>query len=145
MDAFVNRGISSSRLEEGAVTLFAGECVALENYQLLLVLLVHDQVFAVHDGDKVLALRFLDANDLNAFPGISLCHRNVSVSHDLISFILDPEELIDIGDQQQVKPLNFDSFAALEILVDALDPDIVHILPLIDIEADLVGFEGHRV
>jgi hypothetical protein len=67
------------------------------------------------------------------------------VSHDLISFILDPEELIDIGDQQQVKPLNFDSFAALEILVDALDPDIVHILPLIDIEADLVGFEGHRV
>ena len=118
---------------------------SLEYKELILLLLVHHEVFSTEDSNPVLISRFLKSNNLVRLPSICAKKLNWNGSAKLKSRLVIHEYLINFSDKYQIAGENLYGFGPLEVLVINTDPKIVHEFPLVDIKAPLIGLVGDRV
>jgi hypothetical protein len=107
---------------------------SLENKKLVLFLLVHNQIFAGYNGEEVFVVRFLDSNNFIWLPRLGLEQGDWNLSNLLECFVLKDEQLVNVGGDHQVHTGDFNGFSTLEVGVIDEDPEVVHILPLVNVK-----------
>jgi hypothetical protein len=87
----------------------------------------------------------LDANDLVGLPSLGFQQRNGNFADLLESFIFKKEQMIDISDNNDFNGSYLNSFGPPKMDIADLYPQVVHVLPLVDIKALLIGLVGNAV
>ena len=117
----------------------------LEDKQLILLLFVHDQVFARNDSNHIIVLRYLNSYDLVNFSRLCWKKRDWNGPGKLKCRRIEDFKMALCCCHEHILSWDHNSFLALIIVRVNTDPQIVHEFPLINVEAPLIFFVSYAV